>query len=355
MAEVRNLRKQKPVYTSQVFQMGLTWGHTHWTLDMLRSKSDELKAALDAHCVDYIYQGEKAASGLFHFQGWIKLDYKDRPDHFAKALALPGVHLSPASNAGKAALKLYSMKADTRVIDPVVKNPERVAAEAKKAESKYTGQDLPKDLLPWQANLCDELAKRKPHSRQILWIADPKGGGGKSMFAKYMAFHHGAAVLAWGDSKDVLYSIAKMEQEQGAPRICLFNLTRTKPKLFSSDDLYASLESIKDGMFVSTKYESRTVFMDVPHVVVFANCLPDGDKLSKDRWRIIKLKDEDRVLPGQERKEDHMQLTFGEPWHVARKDERINDDADDKEPPAPPPSPVNRFSEAEHEDIQSWQ
>ena len=53
---------------------------------------------------------------------------------------------------------------------------------------------------------------------------------------------------------------------------------------------YSILESLKDQMIISTKYQGRTkILRKVPHVVVFTNEHPDMTKLSIDRYKIIQL------------------------------------------------------------------
>jgi len=49
---------------------------------------------------------------------------------------------------------------------------------------------------------------------------------------------------------------------------------------------YSFLESVKDGMIFSPKYDSTTKFMEQKcHVVVMCNELPDISKLSRDRYK----------------------------------------------------------------------
>ena len=52
---------------------------------------------------------------------------------------------------------------------------------------------------------------------------------------------------------------------------------------------YEVMENFKNGGFLNTKYESKWVKFKIPHVVVFANFLPDRLKLSEDRWNIIEI------------------------------------------------------------------
>ena len=52
---------------------------------------------------------------------------------------------------------------------------------------------------------------------------------------------------------------------------------------------YSAIESLKDGLLFSGKYEGGVKLFPPPHVVIFANFLPDMTKLSIDRWDIHTL------------------------------------------------------------------
>lgn len=66
------------------------------------------------------------------------------------------------------------------------------------------------------------------------------------------------------------------------PKIVIINLTKIKEKNVS----YEVIESIKDGLILPTKKESKTKVFNSPHVIVFSNFEPDCDKISLDRWNI---------------------------------------------------------------------
>ena len=53
---------------------------------------------------------------------------------------------------------------------------------------------------------------------------------------------------------------------------------------------YTILESIKDGIAVSSKYNSSILQFKIPNVlVVFSNHIPNTKELSKDRWKIYRI------------------------------------------------------------------
>ena len=71
--------------------------------------------------------------------------------------------------------------------------------------------------------------------------------------------------------------------------IFLFNLSRAH-----KDASYGFLESIKDGFVVSEKYQSKNVYIKTPNtVMVFSNSFPDTSGLSKDRWKIFEIVNDD--------------------------------------------------------------
>jgi len=49
---------------------------------------------------------------------------------------------------------------------------------------------------------------------------------------------------------------------------------------------YGAMEKIKNGFYMSSKYESKPIIRNCPHIICFANFEPDYDKLSQDRWKV---------------------------------------------------------------------
>ena len=47
------------------------------------------------------------------------------------------------------------------------------------------------------------------------------------------------------------------------------------------------IENIKNGIFMSTKYQGGMKIFDIPKVVMFMNVEPDMDKLSADRYDLM--------------------------------------------------------------------
>ena len=148
------------------------------------------------------------------------------------------------------------------------------------------------ELRPWQQALKD-ICLETPCPRKIHWVWEETGNAGKSWMAKYLVATMDACYLSFGKKTDLTYIYATNPK----PIVCI-NLSRTtapttdeheRSKKSFLDGLYSLAEDLKDGILVSTKYESRTVLFDVPHVIFFANFEPDYTKWSADRYNVIGL------------------------------------------------------------------
>lgn len=261
---------------SQVYVVDWRWTKTDAMDEAeFRTKHEELKDWLSRDCDAWVFQLEKGKeTGKLHYQGYAKLKEKDRPKHLATVLNqdFVGIRVVACSTAGKEALRKYCLKSDTREAGPWAD------------KAIYMGEDLPVTLKPWQET-CYKILTGKVDPRKIYWYYDEVGGKGKSIFAKYMMFHHEIPKLCYGTANDLLNLVSKFPGRKGY----IFDLTRTKPATFSSEDMYSVMEDIKNGYFNNLKYETGFCLMAIPNIVVFANHKPLPDKLSGDRFEIIDL------------------------------------------------------------------
>lgn len=247
---------------------------------------------------DMIWQAEETADGGLHLQGFLQTSsrlYLAQVKDLLRTVGFPAsVHLDPASNSGKEALKRYAMK-EARVAGPWAKNARRLAELLKKQQDEkefepYKGEDLPRDLIPWQENLRRYLLG-EVNNREVIVSVDEAGGAGKTTFCKYMAFHHHAGILSYGRANDLLYNVTQMSR---IPKIMLVDLTRAKPDEIGDNELWSAIEQIKNGLVVCNKYKSVTITFPPPHVVVFTNSKPNPAVLSSDRWNVSSMSVRDR-------------------------------------------------------------
>lgn len=145
------------------------------------------------------------------------------------------------------------------------------------------------NLRPWQEEIAN-ITEREADERTIHWYWDPVGNMGKTVFSKWLVVMRQAEFVG-GKAADAKFCIAKRLQDEEKPplKVVVFGFTRTLENYVS----YEAIESIKDGLFFSSKYESGTCCFNSPHVICFANFPPDTSKLSQDRWRIVEVKQEE--------------------------------------------------------------
>lgn len=162
----------------------------------------------------------------------------------------------------------------------------------KDALSLYRRQKPTRDMLevelrPWQQELKTII--ETPTEREIIWTLGTIGNEGKTWFQDYLAGLYGYARVVRLDLKlktsNVLHVLSK--RPLSSTDIFLFNERRAMNNEICN---YTILESIKDGIAVSSKYNSNILQFKIPNVVVvFANRLPNTKELSKDRWKIFRI------------------------------------------------------------------
>lgn len=139
---------------------------------------------------------------------------------------------------------------------------------------------------PWQQEVID-IAESEEDTRSIYWIFEEDGNSGKSFLYKYLWAKYDCC-LASGKRGDVLYSINQyMTKTKKEPKLILLDIPRSIESQFIS---YTCLEELKNGLFLSGKYESEEgAFIDIPHIIVFSNREPEYHKMSADRWKVKRI------------------------------------------------------------------
>lgn len=129
----------------------------------------------------------------------------------------------------------------------------------------------------WQQKIID-LCTGRPDSRKIHWYVDYDGGKGKSYLARYLVCEKGAFYTQGGKHADIVHGYDQQ-------RIIIFDLCRDVEGYVP----YSVMETLKNGVMFSGKYNSAMQVFEIPHVLVFSNFDPDTSKLSRDRWDITTL------------------------------------------------------------------
>ena len=148
-------------------------------------------------------------------------------------------------------------------------------------------------LRPWQKALLEYI---KPSTREVILVIGKQGNEGKSWFQEYMESKFG-----WG--KVICGMDIKMKKGSICHVLSKRSLMTTDTFLFdvgkaNSDDEvnYELLEKIKNGRTVAAKFDSKELKFKTPNtVVVFSNEKPNVSTLSKDRWKIFRIRDDDLI------------------------------------------------------------
>ena len=143
------------------------------------------------------------------------------------------------------------------------------------------------ELRPWQQELMEMIAV--PTEREVIWVQGMRGNEGKSWLQDYVAASYGYDRVVQLDLKmktsNVLHALAK--RPLSSTDIFLFN----EPRAVNNEVCnYGVLEAIKDGIAVSSKYNSDVLHFKTPNVVaVFSNGQPKMKQLSRDRWCVLRI------------------------------------------------------------------
>lgn len=240
----------------------------YWAFTLNNFTEEEfniLKEEIYIHCLDYRVQEEVGELGTHHLQGYIKAKKRIRP---LETFSNKRIRWSKARSPKHA--RAYCCKDDTATGKYILDTTEQL--------------DLITPTQQWQLDIL-QLVNKKPDYRSIHWFWDSYGNTGKSAFAKYLCAKHNALCVS-GKSSDCKYAIVKWHEEKKIyPKIIILDIPRTHLDYIN----YEAIESIKNGCFFSGKYECTQVLMNSPHIIIFANAPPEVNKLSKDRWNIIKI------------------------------------------------------------------
>lgn len=228
---------------------------------------------------NYIFGEEIGQSGTPHLQGYIELPNKMRWTEFG---LMKGIHWNNEPVKGSRQDNINYCSKDGKIHTNFIIKKERRPVEDLLDETK---------LWAWQEELY-ELLKLKPDPRKILWFWDKNGGVGKSDFCKFLCSKLDATMLG-GGTKDMMKGIHGYDEATGDyPNIVIGDYPRDNLDRIN----YGAWEQVKNGHVFCSKYESQQMIFNKPHVVIFANELPDMQAWSKDRYFIKEIKKEDCVI-----------------------------------------------------------
>lgn len=238
---------------------------------------EKIKKFLQKYCKKWCYQLELSESGYEHWQGRISLKSKERLTTLRKKLD-DRVHWSITSNNGKDD-DFYVSKEETRVKGPWKDSDPYIPRQVREITNLY----------PWQKDVIK--ISEKWDTRTVHCIIDQGGNIGKSTLCMYMAVHGLARKLPYcNDFKDVMRMVCDLPTS----KTYLIDMPKaiSKEKLFQ---MYSAIEEVKNGYAYDDRYHFQEKFFDSPAVWVFTNKVPDESLLSRDRWRLHTIEDNELV------------------------------------------------------------
>lgn len=128
-----------------------------------------------------------------------------------------------------------------------------------------------------QQKILDILVENVDN-RKVHWFYDEYGNSGKSFISKYLQLTRDTYYITGGKQNDILYGY---EGQQ----LVIIDLARTYAD--NLEHIYTIIENLKNGQYLSTKYETKQKLFEIPYIMVMANFKPDKTRLSNDRWDII--------------------------------------------------------------------
>ena len=229
-----------------------------------------------AQCDKFVAQYERGElTGALHWQGCLVAKERIRPiEKFGHILPKASWERTKNQDAAES----YCQKTKTKV------GPRIIHGVDERWDPLIVPPMMGLRWKPWQVALEAELEKI-PDRRTIMWVADTKGGRGKSVFTEYICDHLMGTVVN-GVKRDAFCALTQLVEKRRFFKTVVVDLARqTDPKTFS----YETLEILKNGRFFNEKYESQMVKVGLIHVVVMANFFPDYKKISEDRIKLFDL------------------------------------------------------------------
>lgn len=265
-----------------------TWNHYGGV-----ETGDKLNEICERECEWWVFQEEIApTTGTPHLQGCLKLKDKRRLSEL-KNIFGDKIHWEPTRDTE--ASKQYCSKIDSAKPDGKLwrSTNRSTTKEWNKRRRDYKKElKVISTLYNWQRKLNEWLLE-EPDDRKIIWIFNRDGNVGKTVLCKYLITKHRVVLATGGTCKDLACMLA-LHEKNGFDLNDKFSFILNVAKETDVNKIsYKALESIKDGLLSSPKYESCTMVFNSPHVVVFANDMPVVSKLSKDRWAIYEVINDD--------------------------------------------------------------
>lgn len=235
----------------------------NWTQQELETLETTFKSLTSK----FIIGKEVGDEGTPHLQGYVEFNKKVRP---LETIKNERIHWEKRKGNSEQAIN-YCMK-DKNFITHGIKIRKKVLDPMDGLE-----------LYEYQKEIMNIINQEPENDRKIYWFWEPEGNRGKTSFCKHLVMTR-QAIYVNGKGADIKYAVSEMLKNSDID-IAIFDFVRTAEGYIS----YDALESIKNGIFFSGKYEGGMVLFNPPHMLCFANWEPNIETLSKDKWIIKRI------------------------------------------------------------------
>lgn len=223
----------------------------------------------------YVVGEEKGEAGTPHLQGYV--EYTSARTFASMKKLLPRAHIEKAKGNTKQNYDYCTKEGKFKTNMDFRTPTEKLHTIC--LESEY--KDV--EWKPWQREVLNIL-ENKPDTRKIHWFWEPTGNIGKSYLCKYLALTRDV-IICEGKKNDIFNQVLTSVNNGKVPSIILLDVPRTTLDYIN----YGAIESLKNGLIYSGKYEGGICAFPIPHIIAFANEEPDVSAMSADRWAIHSL------------------------------------------------------------------
>jgi hypothetical protein len=139
---------------------------------------------------------------------------------------------------------------------------------------------------PWQDEIL-AMATKEPTDR-IIWIADKKGGCGKSLLCKLLVTHFNAHFINSGTPAQMCAATI----DHGASSIVVVDLPRAIEKRETLLGLASFIENLNNGLVNSNFYgKSSSLVQNTPFLLVLANWTCPSDYITPGKVNYFSIND----------------------------------------------------------------
>lgn len=263
------------------------------------TKTQEILCYLKKSSSKFIFGYEIGSNGTPHLQGYMEFKNPVK-DETLRNNGFDKCYLTNAKGTLKQNFD-YTTKDGTfeyggfeldEIEKPDKKNKDEYIKYMMEQKKKTILENIYKDvkMKPLQQKIID-IIESESNNRTINWIIDYKGNYGKSFLTKYL-FCKENGIIVNGKTNDIFNSLNnyQLENDFKDPKFVIIDIPRSSKGY--TEHLYNIMEKIKDGLLYSGKYEGGTILYEKPpHIIVFSNEEPSVEKMSKDRWNIMKVEE----------------------------------------------------------------